>query len=104
MKASNLRREHFFLRLLFYPIAILQFFLVNLGWRSLLPFVEEKFQLSINEKTWFLFGTFFALLFLVYPFYLKLTDVSHNRVYRTHRKLNGFVNNQDGRDKRTSEQ
>ncbi len=69
------QKELLVIRILFYPITLLQFCLVVMGWHSLWPLVESKLQDSMKETTWTKIGCLWGVLFIVYPFYLKISDM-----------------------------
>jgi len=84
---SKLKREWLVLRILFFPLSALQFFLVVFGWCCLRLPLEAKMGISLDLGVWLCSGMFLGLLFLVYPFYLKLTDAGNNRVYKIYNRL-----------------
>lgn len=91
----NKKTEPFLIRILYYPLVILQFLLMTIGWYSLLSIVEYRFAIVINNSLWLLVGMFFALLSICFPFYLKLTDIESNRIWQTY---NGKVNKPKEKD------
>ena len=67
------------LRILFFPVMITQLCLIWYGWISLYPLLFPTPHVFFTEWSWCMMGFWVAAACILYPFYIKDSNITENR-------------------------